>query len=105
VREFERKGEGSGLGAIAGGITGALLGNQIGQGNGRTAMTVLGAAGGAYAGNQVERNVKTNRGYQVSVRFEDGSTQTFNYDSPSQFRSGDRVRVVNGQLQSNYSSN
>ncbi|MDO8371047.1 MAG: hypothetical protein Q7T39_03880, partial [Polaromonas sp.] len=34
-----------GLGTVAGGVVGGLLGNQVGGGSGKTAMTVLGAAG------------------------------------------------------------
>ncbi|MGZ5786877.1 MAG: glycine zipper 2TM domain-containing protein, partial [Ramlibacter sp.] len=37
-------------GMAIGGVVGGVLGNQIGSGNGRAATTVLGAAGGAYAG-------------------------------------------------------
>ncbi len=64
-----------GLGTVAGGVVGGLLGNQVGGGNGKTAMTVLGAAGGAFAGNQIEKNMKKVTVYQVRVRMNDGSTR------------------------------
>ena len=101
IREYEKKGDGSGLGAVAGGVAGALLGNQVGNGNGRTAMTILGAAGGAYAGNAVEKNVKANKMTEVTVRFEDNTSRVFSYNNPVGYRIGDRVKVVNGQLQNN----
>jgi outer membrane lipoprotein SlyB len=41
------------IGTIGGALVGGLLGNQIGGGRGRTAATVVGAAGGAYAGNRM----------------------------------------------------
>ena len=55
VREVKDKGDATALGPIAGGIAGAVLGNQIGKGHGsQKVITVLGAAGGAFAGRAVE---------------------------------------------------
>lgn len=62
-----------GLGTVAGGVLGGLLGHQVGNGNGNTVATVLGAAGGAYAGNKVEQNMKKVTVYDVRVRMDDGS--------------------------------
>ncbi|MGE5161503.1 MAG: glycine zipper 2TM domain-containing protein [Betaproteobacteria bacterium] len=45
-------------GTVIGGVAGGLLGNQIGGGRGKTIATVAGAAGGAYAGNQVQKNMQ-----------------------------------------------
>ena len=39
-------------GATAGGALGGVIGNQLGGGDGRTAMTVLGAGAGAYTGSR-----------------------------------------------------
>ena len=98
VREVERKGEGSGLGAAAGGVLGAVLGHQTGGGHGRDAMTVLGAIGGAVAGNQVEKNVKKSVNYQITIRFDDGSTRLITQPSAPAWRAGDRIRLVNGVI-------
>lgn len=96
VRQVEVKGSGSGLGAVAGGITGAVVGNQIGRGNGNTAMTILGAAGGAFAGNEIEKNVKKQVTWRVTIRMDDGSYRTVSQSSPVNV--GEKVRVVNGAL-------
>ena len=98
VRSVEQKGEGSGLGAVAGGVTGAVVGKQMGKGTGNTIMTLLGAAGGAYAGHQIEKNVKTSKRFDVEVRMEDGSLRTLSQDTEPAFRTGDKVRVENGAL-------
>lgn len=45
-------------GTVIGGVAGGLLGNQIGGGRGKTVATVAGAAGGAYAGNQIQKNMQ-----------------------------------------------
>ena len=46
--------QGSGIaGGIIGGLAGGLLGAQVGHGSGKTAATIVGAAGGAIVGNQI----------------------------------------------------
>jgi uncharacterized protein YcfJ len=39
-------------------VAGGLLGSAIGGGRGKTVATVAGAAAGAYAGNQVQKNMQ-----------------------------------------------
>jgi outer membrane lipoprotein SlyB len=90
--------EGSGLGGVAGGVVGGLLGNQVGQGRGRTAATVAGVVGGALAGNKIEKVMKKKQTYEVVVRYEDGTTQTFPSETPPAWREGDKVRLQNGVL-------
>jgi outer membrane lipoprotein SlyB len=67
---------GVGVGTVAGGVLGAVVGNQVGQGNGRTVATILGAIGGGFAGNAIEKNVRKETVYQVGLRMEDGSHRT-----------------------------
>jgi outer membrane lipoprotein SlyB len=98
VNAIKEKGEGSGLGAIAGGVLGGVLGNQVGGGTGKKIATVAGAAGGAYAGHQVEKTMKSTTSYEVVVNMDDGSTRTFSYDTQPAFQAGSKVRVVNGAL-------
>ena len=98
IRVTEKAGEGSAVGVIAGGVLGGLLGNQIASGRGNTAATILGAAGGAYAGHQVEKTVKKTSQYEVNVRMEDGGLRTVTYDQEPGFRSGDKVRFIDGKL-------
>lgn len=83
---------GSGAGAVIGGVLGGVIGNQFGHGLGRAAMTGVGAAGGAIAGNNVERNYKTAVvGYRVHVRLDNGSTRTFERKNIGNLHVGDRV--------------
>jgi len=98
VRQIQVKGNGTGLGAIAGGVTGAIVGSQFGRGNGRTAMGVVGAAGGAFAGHEIEKNVRTTTSYRVVVRMEDGSARTVYQSAAPAFGVGDKVRVNHGVL-------
>ncbi len=98
VNAISEKGEGSGLGAIAGGVLGGVLGHQVGGGTGKKIATVAGAAGGAYAGHQVEKNMKSVTRYDVVVNMEDGTRRTFSYDTQPAFQTGAKVRAVNGAL-------
>lgn len=89
--------KGSGVGAVAGGVVGGVLGNKV---FGGTAATVIGAAGGAVAGNNLERNHKEGvAGYRVAVRLDNGQSRTFTETRVGGLRVGDRVRVRGGRLQ------
>lgn len=100
VRRVVIEGKGSGIGAVAGGVVGGLLGNQVGGGNGKKAMTVLGAAGGAYAGNEIEKNRNASVRYDVVVSFNDGTSDVYAFQNQPVWQPGDRVKVVNGQITS-----
>jgi len=99
VREQKVKGEGSGAGAVAGGIAGAVAGKQIGNGNGSKAMAVLGAVGGAYLGNKIEKEVRSSTVFEVVVELENGGTRTFTFQERPTWQRGDKVRVVDNELQ------
>lgn len=98
IREVTQPGDASGLGAVAGGVVGGLLGNQVGGGSGKKIATVLGAAGGAYAGHQIEKSRNKTQRYEIDVRMNDGSVRTLAQDSVPAWRIGDRVRVENNSL-------
>jgi outer membrane lipoprotein SlyB len=97
VREVEEKGEGKGVGAVGGGLAGAVLGHNIGDHN--KLVTVLGAAGGALIGNQIEKQARTTKHWEVTVRYEDGTTQSFPSQEQPYWHQGDRVRYHEGKLQ------
>lgn len=98
VNVIEVKGEGNYLGMIAGGLAGALLGHQVGGGTGKQIATVAGAAGGAFAGNEVEKRMKTTKHYEVIARLENGGTQAITYETEPGYKVGDKIRVENGTL-------
>jgi outer membrane lipoprotein SlyB len=86
------------LGTVGGAVIGGLLGHQIGSGRGQTAATIAGAAGGAYAGREIERRRSGADVYKVYVRMDDGSYQAIAQDNPPVVRRGDRVRILNGVI-------
>jgi uncharacterized protein YcfJ len=100
-------------GTVVGGVAGGLLGSAIGSGTGRTVATIAGAAGGAYVGNQVQKNQQQKNtvttteqrcktvndtsqklvGYDVTYRLEgkEGSVRT-------SFKPGATLPVKDGQV-------
>jgi outer membrane lipoprotein SlyB len=82
LREVRVQGQGTGLGAGAGGLLGGVVGHQLGGGNGKAAMTVLGAVGGGLAGNEVEKRARAETAYAVRVRMDDGSLRTLTLAQP-----------------------
>ena len=100
VREVKDPGQHTGLGPIAGGIAGAVLGDQIGgKGNTRKVLTVLGAAGGAYAGREIEKQARATKHWEIDVRRDDGLQETVRSDVAPPYQPGERVRLVDGRLQ------
>lgn len=83
VETVQRQGKPQGIagtqvtpGMAIGGVVGGLLGNQVGHGGGRAAATVIGAAGGAYAGNAIEKNQVKYTAYVMHIRMQDGTMRT-----------------------------
>ncbi len=97
IETVKQKGKGGAVGMIAGGVVGGLLGNQIGAGRGNTLATVAGAAGGAYAGNEVQKKVSEKEVQMVKVKMDNGKTRTFEF-SKSPVSRGDRVHLVDNRL-------
>ena len=97
VREVSEPGDANGMGAVAGGVVGGVLGNKLGKGKGL--FTVLGAAGGAVAGHQIEKRARSAKRWEISVRLDDGSQRTLSSEVQPAWRPGERVRLLNDQLQ------
>jgi outer membrane lipoprotein SlyB len=97
VREIEVKGDAKGIGAVGGGVAGAVLGHNIGDNN--KLVTVLGAAGGALLGNHIEKKVRTEKAWEMTVRYDDGTTQSFQSKEAPFWQPGNRVRFYEGKLQ------
>jgi len=98
IHAMEAPGQDTLLGAVAGGVVGGLLGNEIGRGRGRTAATVLGTGAGAYAGNEVEKNMNRRTTYQIRVHMSDGKQRTFYQSAAPGLTIGQKVRIVKGRL-------
>ncbi len=81
-------------GTVIGGIVGGIIGHQVGRGTGRSVATIAGAAGGAYAGNQIEQRRRApHESFRITVRMDNGTYQTVTQDNVIDLQTGDRVRV------------
>jgi outer membrane lipoprotein SlyB len=90
----------AGGGTLLGAIVGGALGNQVGKGDGRKAATIAGAVIGGAIGHEAEKDGRpTRRGFEISVRMQDGRVARFLQPDPFGLRQGDRVVIVNGQVQ------
>ena len=98
TREIVEPGKGGAVGIVGGAVVGGLLGHQVGGGRGKDIATVAGAVGGAVAGNEIQKRVVTNKRYETVVRFDDGTSRVFTTSNPSNWREGDQVTVVNGEI-------
>ena len=98
VREVEKAGQASGAGAVGGAVVGGVVGHQMGGGRGKDVATVLGALGGGLAGHAIEKNARTTVEYQIIIRYEDGTKGMFTQATPPSWRSGDKVKVINGMI-------
>jgi outer membrane lipoprotein SlyB len=99
VHEVDTNGPGgSGIGVVGGAVVGGVLGNQVGEGNGRKLATVVGAVGGAFAGNEIEKRVNVAKSYEITVRLDDGSSRVITEAAAPSWRPGDKVKVINGVI-------
>ncbi len=97
--EVVPRSQGLGLGTLAGAAIGGVLGHQVGGGTGKTVSTVAGAAGGAYVGHEIEKRRRTdNQIYKVTIRMDDGTTQSFAQEAEPMVKQGDRVTITKGVL-------
>jgi len=70
-------------GAIIGGIIGGVIGNQFGKGDGKEAMTGVGAITGAIIGGQDKgpRNYTTERQCQIETRYKEKEREVYSHST------------------------
>jgi outer membrane lipoprotein SlyB len=97
VREVTKDGEAKGVGAVTGGVVGAVLGHQLKHES--KLVTLVGGAAGAFIGNEAEKRQRATKHWEMTVRFDDGTTQTISSEAAPFWHQGDRVRLLDGKLQ------
>ena len=82
------------VGAVVGGIAGLGLGSLIGGGHGRDVAMVLGAVGGAVAGNEVQKKHDAPQpGQQIIVRTNSGVLVSVTQPVNPGLRTGEKVYI------------
>lgn len=96
VREVTIEGTKSAIGPATGAIVGGVAGSNIGKGKGAIVGTTLGAVAGGIAGAAIEEGVTRQKGYEITVKLDNGRTIAVTQAADEEFRPGDRVRVLTG---------
>ncbi len=85
----------NGVGSIAGGVLGAVVGRAFGDSSSaKNIGTVVGAAGGALLGHQLEKYLRQPR-FEVVVRLPDGQVRTL--EQSTEVAVGQAVVIENGE--------
>ena len=100
VRGVQIEGTKSGIGSAAGGIAGGIAGSGVGDGRGAGVASVIGAVIGGIAGAATEEVATRKDGVEIIVDLDDGRSLAIvqEYQDETQFRPGDRVRVISGRF-------
>jgi outer membrane lipoprotein SlyB len=85
----------SGTGTMAGAALGGIAaGSNVGGGNGEAAAAILGALAGGLIGQHLEANVNKRRGFEITVKLDNGELRAITQDADEMFRPGERVRLL-----------
>lgn len=84
----------TGVGTIAGAAIGGLAGSTVGGGRGATIATVVGALGGAIAGQAAEGAGSIRPGVELVIRFDNGDIRAIVQEDAGGLRAGDRVQII-----------
>lgn len=98
INPVTRQGEAGAMGTLGGAVVGGIIGHQFGGGRGKDLATVAGAAGGAFAGREIEKRARATTVYEIGVRMEDGGHRTVTVADPAGITVGSRVRVDGNNL-------
>jgi uncharacterized protein YcfJ len=79
-------------GAIIGGIIGGVVGNQFGKGDGKEAMTGIGALTGAIIGGQDKgpKTYGTQRQCQIETRYEETQREVYSHSTVTFYADGQK---------------
>jgi len=86
----------TGVGAASGAVLGGLAGSTVGGGTGQVAGAVGGALLGGIIGSNIEHDVNTHDGVEITVLLDSGQYVAIVQAADEVFRPGDRVRLVGG---------
>lgn len=94
VREVTIDKGDTGTGAMAGAALGGIAGSNVGGGRGSAAAAIVGAVAGGIIGHNAEANLKNRRGFEITVRLDNGELRAVTQDADEMFRPGERVRLL-----------
>lgn len=96
VREVTIEGTKTPIGPAAGAVVGGVAGSEVGGGKGSLVGAVVGAVAGGLAGGAIEEGVTKQKGFEITVKLDNGRLLAVTQAADETFRPGDRVRVLSG---------
>jgi outer membrane lipoprotein SlyB len=100
IERFDEARKPKGFGAVAGAVVGGLLGSLVGKGRGKTVATAAGVVGGGFAGNAIEGHMAGQSHWEITVKLNGGRKQVIESQTEPAWHVGQRVKVINGQIES-----
>jgi outer membrane lipoprotein SlyB len=84
----------SGVGGLSGAIVGGIAGSHVGGGSGQAVGAVLGAVAGGLLGQAIEQDATNRTGLEITILLDSGKYVAITQEADENFRSGDRVRIL-----------
>ncbi|MGZ3182706.1 MAG: glycine zipper 2TM domain-containing protein [Telluria sp.] len=94
VREVTIANRESGVGTMSGAALGGMAGSNVGGGNGQVAGAIAGAVLGGIIGQKVENSANQRKGFEITVRLDNGELRAITQEADEMFRPGERVRLL-----------
>ncbi len=94
VREVTIANRETGTGTMTGAALGGIAGSNVGGGSGSVAATIVGAVAGGIIGKNVEANLNNRKGFEITVKLDNGQLTAITQDADEMFRPGERVRLL-----------
>jgi len=93
ITEVAIEGRTTGIGQVGGGAIGWAVGREVGHGGGRVLASVVGGVAGAVVGEQIEKNARKARGFEIVLDLDKGGSIAVIQPADQTFAEGERVRV------------
>ena len=95
IREVTITNRNTGTGAMTGAALGGIAaGSNVGGGNGSIAAGIVGAVAGGLVGQAVEANANNRKGFEITVKLDNGELRAITQEADEMFRVGERVRLL-----------
>lgn len=95
VREVTIAPRDTGTGTAAGAALGGIAaGSNVGGGNGAIAAGIVGAVAGAAIGSHLEANMNNRKGFEITVKLDNGELRAITQEADEMFRPGEQVRLL-----------
>jgi outer membrane lipoprotein SlyB len=94
IKDVRIEGERTGLGRLGGGYVGYEVGRTVGSGHGNDVGGAVGAVAGAVAGGATEELMTRDKGLEITVDLDKGSSIAVVQAADQQFQVGERVKIL-----------